>query len=219
MNSDPYKVLGVSPNASDEEIKKAYRSLAKKYHPDVNPGNKDAERKMNEINAAYDQIKNPQASQQQYGGYNPGAGGFGGFGGFGSGFGGYSSRQSSYQEQESDSNSIRAAMNYIRTRHFREALNALSGVPEKERNARWFYLCAVANYGLGNRIAAVENAERAAMMEPDNAEYQSLLNELKGGGSFYTAYSKGFPASSLNGSVCAGVCLASLLCRFCPCYC
>ena len=55
MISDPYKVLGVSPDASDEEIQKAYRRLVKKYHPDVNPGDESAERKMREINAAYDQ--------------------------------------------------------------------------------------------------------------------------------------------------------------------
>ena len=60
MISDPYKVLGVAPNASDEEIKAAYRALAKKYHPDLNPGDEKAARRMNEINAAYDQIKNPQ---------------------------------------------------------------------------------------------------------------------------------------------------------------
>ena len=205
MNSDPYKVLGVSPNASDEEIKKAYRALAKKYHPDVNPGNAEAERRMNEINAAYDQIKNPQSNQQS------------GFGGYGAGFGGYSSR--SYQESGEESNSIRAALNYIRTRHFNEALNALAGVPAGERNAKWYYLNAIAHYGLGNRIAAMENARRAVAMEPNNYDYQSLLNELQGGGSFYTTYSQGFPTSPVGNNVCLGVCLASLLCRFCPCFC
>ena len=57
MIQDPYKVLGVRPDASDEEIKRAYRELAKKYHPDRNPGDAEAARRMQEINAAYDQIK------------------------------------------------------------------------------------------------------------------------------------------------------------------
>ena len=69
--TDPYKVLGVSPNASDEEIKKAYRRLAKQYHPDRNPGDATAAKKMQEVNAAYEQIKNPEKAQKQQGGYNP----------------------------------------------------------------------------------------------------------------------------------------------------
>ena len=72
---DPYEVLGVSRDASDEEVKKAYRQLAKKYHPDVNPGDKTAEEKMKEVNAAYDAIKSGAAAgygqqgQQSYGGF------------------------------------------------------------------------------------------------------------------------------------------------------
>lgn len=65
MDSDPYQVLGVAPGASEEEIRQAYRRLAKKYHPDLNPGDKSAAQKMNEVNAAYDALKNPQAYRQQ----------------------------------------------------------------------------------------------------------------------------------------------------------
>ena len=71
MNRDPYQVLGVSPGASDEEVTKAYRKLAKKYHPDLNPGDASAAEKMSEINAAYDQIKNgyTPTSSSTSGGY------------------------------------------------------------------------------------------------------------------------------------------------------
>ena len=68
MIDDPYKVLGVSPDASDEEIKRAYRRLAKQYHPDLNPGDEVAAKKMQQINAAYDQSKNPEKNRQQSGG-------------------------------------------------------------------------------------------------------------------------------------------------------
>jgi molecular chaperone DnaJ len=69
---DPYEILGLSPGASDDEVKKAYRALAKKYHPDANPGDKVAEQKMKDINAAYDMIINkkyrPQSSNPFTGG-------------------------------------------------------------------------------------------------------------------------------------------------------
>ena len=209
MASDPYKVLGVSPDASDDEIKKAYRSLAKKYHPDVNPGNKEAERKMNEVNSAYDQIKNPQQAPGGYGG----AGGYGSYTryGAGQGFGGF------YSEQENEPTALRAALNYIRTGHYREALTALEGVPASERNARWHYLYAFANYGLGNRIVALEHVETAVRLEPDNMEYRSLLEEMRQGGNFYRGFNQGFPTAGIGSSLCLGLCLANLLCRFCTC--
>lgn len=203
MVSDPYKVLGVSPDASDEEIKKAYRDLAKKYHPDLHPGDKECERRMNEINAAYDQIKNGPAPGS-YAGY--GGGGFGGA---------YSGTRP--EANEGESTAMRAAMNYIMTGHFSEALNALSGVPGAERNGRWYYLSAMANAGLGNLILAREQAETACRMEPGNAEYRSFLNELQRGGSFYTARSGHFPSVGIGESICLWLCAANLFCRFCPC--
>ena len=94
--TDPYSVLGVSRDASDDEIKKAYRNLSRKYHPDANPGDKEAEAKFKEASEAYSVLSDPQKRQQydqfghaafeQGGG---GAGGFGGFGGFDFGRSGY----------------------------------------------------------------------------------------------------------------------------------
>ena len=74
MVDDPYKVLGVSRDATDDEIKRAYRALAKKFHPDLNPGDQEAARKMQEVNEAYDQIKNPEKYAQQT---NPGGNPYG----------------------------------------------------------------------------------------------------------------------------------------------
>ena len=96
MVDDPYKVLGLSPDASDEEVKRAYRTLAKKYHPDLNPGDQEAARKMQQVNEAYDQIKNPEKYARQSAS-SGGAGSYGSpFGGFGyDPFGGYQQRRAS----------------------------------------------------------------------------------------------------------------------------
>ena len=110
MIEDPYKVLGVSPDASDEEIKRAYRNLAKKYHPDLNPGDKEAARKMQEVNAAYEQIKNPEKAQANQGGYGS-QGGYGG--GYYDPFGGYRQQQS-YGSQTADQDQL-AAYQYLRS--------------------------------------------------------------------------------------------------------
>ena len=206
MIDDPYKVLGVSPDASDEEIKRAYRNLAKKYHPDRNPGDETAAKKMQQINAAYEQIKNPGAAQQSgYSQYDP----FGGFGSYGS-YGGYNR---SYGESDSGDNYQKAAMNYIRYGRYQEALNALNNATD--RNARWYYLSALANNGLGNQVTALEHIRRAVSMEPDNQEYIEALNQIEHGGAAYRQQAGNFGGFEMRSNPCMNLCLCYLCQMFC----
>ena len=212
MIDDPYKVLGVSRDASDEEIKTAYRRLAKKYHPDLNPGDAEAAKKMQQVNAAYEQIKNPEkAAQNQRSGQSGGYGGgyydpFGGYGPFGGGYGQYGGSQQagdSYQQ---------AAYNYIRFGRYREAINALAN--SAQRNARWYYLSALANEGLGNQVTALEHIRRAVSMEPDNATYLDMLERMEHGGDTYRRTAGNFTGFS-GGSVCPSLCLCYFAQLFC----
>ena len=196
MYQDPYKVLGVSPGASDEEVKKAYRELTKKYHPDLNPGDPTAAEKMNEINAAYDQIKNGGAQQSAYGQAGQYQQSYGGYTAYGpwSDWANWAGAQS--QTRQSERSEYTAARNYIRNGMYREALNALSGVPIPERDGRWYYLTAAANMYMGNKVSALENAKRAVEIEPENTEYRRLLEQLQGGGDFYDDYTTTYSSLS-----------------------
>ena len=204
MIDDPYKVLGVSPDASDEDIKRAYRRLAKKYHPDLNPGDVEAARKMQEVNAAYEQIKNPEKAQP-----NPGYGGQRPYGGYGyDPFGGY---QRTYQ-QTGDAYQ-QGAYNYIRFGRYQEALNILNNATE--RDARWYYLSALANNGLGNQVTALEHIRRAVSMEPDNMEYLRALDQIENGGAAYRQTAGNYRGFTTVGNPCASMCLCWLVNCFC----
>ena len=209
MIDDPYKVLGVSRDASDEEIKRAYRRLAKKYHPDLNPGDAEAARKMQEVNAAYEQIKDPEkAAQNPSGGYNPyGSGGYNPFGS-----GGYDPFGSSYRQSTGPSYQQSAAQ-YIRFGRYREALNTLEA--SSDRDARWYYLSALANDGLGNQVTALEHIRRAVSMEPDNPEYLRVLDAMESGGSAYRQRTGDFRGFSMGATPCSSLCLCYLLQLFC----
>ena len=209
MIDDPYKVLGVSRDASDEEIKRAYRRLAKKYHPDLNPGDTEAARKMQEVNAAYEQIKDPdKAAQNSSGSYNPyGSGGYNPFGS-----GGYDPFGSSYRQSSGPSYQQSAAQ-YIRFGRYREALNTLEA--SSDRDARWYYLSALANDGLGNQVTALEHIRRAVSMEPDNPEYIRVLDAMESGGSAYRQRTGDFRGFSMGATPCSSLCLCYLLQLFC----
>lgn len=206
MIDDPYRVLGVSPDASDEEIKRAYRKLAKQYHPDLHPGDEAAARKMQEINAAYEQIKNPEKA-----GPTAGQGGYGGYGGYrGDPFGGYR-QQRGYTNPAGDAYQ-QAAYQYIRYGQYAEALNALGN--STQRDAQWYYLSALANDGMGNQVTALEHIRKAVSMDPDNPVYLDALNRIEHGGDAYRRQAGNFKGFGMQGGICPSLCLCWLT-QFC----
>ena len=164
MMNDPYSILGVTRGATDKEIKKAYRQMSRKYHPDSysDASQKQwAEGKFREVQEAYNQIVNERSGrgQQSYGGYGTG--------------------QQNYSEEDQH---LMAAMNYIRARRYNEAINVLNSI--ENRSARWYFFSSIANSGLGNNVVALDYAKRAVDMDPGNREYQQYDQQLQKGGMY-----------------------------------
>ena len=220
---DPYQVLGISQGASDEEIKKAYRSLSRKYHPDANvnnPNRNQAEEKFKQVQQAYDQIMKEKQQGTSYGGYGNSYGGggnseysdfggFGGFGGYGNFYGG-----NAYREENTR---LQAAANYLRNGYYREALNVLNDMPLSERNGRWYYYSSMANYRMGNTATALEHIRRAVELEPSNIQYRQFQQNLEYGGTWYTTMGSGYESPYSGSSWCLRMLLLNLFCNFCCC--
>lgn len=232
--TDPYTILGVAQSASDDDVKKAYRSLCKKYHPDLNPDNPAAEEKFKEVQNAYNDVMNmrkngytgPASAYRQQSGQTGGQYAYGPFGGFSfdeeffnSVFGGAAGSGYRANSTQTESNLMRAAANYINARHYREALTVLGDVPAAEQNARWHYYSALANAGVNNRLNAIEHAQQAVNLEPNSLEYQRLLQQLKGNAQSYRTTSAGYqnPGVSL-GRICISAWILQFCCGrfFCP---
>lgn len=212
--TDPYQILGVPRGASEEEIKKAYRQLSRKYHPDANINNPDranAEEKFKQIQQAYQQIMDEREKGYSGSYYGQGTGGFGSYQGFGGRYG-YGSGGTGQDEEYAMH--LKAAANYIQNRYYHEAQNVLNQM--KDRTGQWYYLSAMANMGLGNNLMALEHAREATIQEPYNQQYQQLVRHLEAGGSWYQdmqgAY--GTPAD-MGGGFCIRLCIANMICNIC----
>ncbi len=192
--NDPYSVLGVSPSASDDEIKKAYRDLARKYHPDNyqnNPLAELAQEKMKDINEAYDAITRSRSggstgrSQGSYGSYG------------------------SYQSASSGDPLYAQVRQAINMGDLARAEQLLDGVTN--RDAAWYFLSGAVAQRKGWLDEAQRNYQMACSMEPNNLEYQQALRTVRyGGGNMYRQ------SSYQNGCDGCDICTA-LMCLNCLC--
>ena len=199
---DPYSVLGVSQSASDEEVKKAYRELARKYHPDNyqnNPLADLAEEKMKEINEAYDSI-----TKMRSGGGQQSAGGYRASGNAQN----YAGQQGYSYGQDPTFARIR---NLIHAGNLAAAEQMLYGTPLK--NGEWYFLAGSIAYRKGWLDEAMQNYHRAVQMDPNNMEYRQALNMMQQRGGGYRPY--GYSSSTDMMDCCTTMMCLQCLCGGC----
>lgn len=197
---DPYKVLGVSRDADEETIKKAYRELVKKYHPDryVNtPMSEMASEKMKEINEAYDMLTNKNTNSSSYGSYNP-------YGSYGYGTSG-----------DYSTVSFDTVRRLIAARRLVEAEAMLNRL---EHNAEWYYLMGVIYMNKGWYSQGMEYINKARQMDPANPEYQATSSGFGQNSRNYRDVV--FTTNNPMCGMCPSLCLSWLCCNFCNlCWC
>lgn len=201
---DPYEVLGVPRNADEETIKKAYRELIKKYHPDkyVNSPLADvASEKTKEINRAYDMLTGKNTDNAGTQGYG-GAYGYGGYS--------YNTGQDSYAN-------VRALLTMNRTAQAEAMLNRLA------KNAEWYYLMGVICLRKGWYDQGVANLRRAVELDPNNIEYRGALDNITRRNTTYTTYTGtntwADPCTACATCPCPIICLPCGCCSPCDCNC
>jgi len=191
---NPYEVLGVSRNASIDEIKRAYKELSRKYHPDSyvgNPLSSLAEEKFKQVQEAYDAIM-----KEKNGDFN------------------YTDNYNNNGYSNGESSEMAEVYNLLGRRAYSQALSLLDSMPN--RNAKWYYYSAIAQVGLGNNLRGMEYARMAVSMEPNNIEYQNLVNRLSFQGNRYgevrNVYRGGRSGFDDASDLCCKLWLADTLC-------
>ena len=197
--NDPYQTLGVSENASDEEIKKAYRDLARKHHPDNyhdNPLADLAQEKMKEINAAYEEINRRRSGGNRTSG--------GSYGGYQQQYGQYQGRSSSSVLQQ-----VRIA---IQSGDLSRAEALLANY--SDHNAEWNFLRGAVCYRRGWMDEAKRYYQPACQMDPGNPEYRQALEFMeKGTQSAYRPGGQQFGTDACTGNPCVPLCCLWALCN------
>lgn len=199
--TDPYKVLGVSPNATDEEVKKAYRELARKYHPDKYRDSDLADvanEKMKEINAAYEEIQKMRAE----GGTGTGSS-YGSYGSYGTGNAGSAGNPKFTQ--------IRILIN---NGNITEAERLLYEVDVNDRAAEWNFLMGCVELKKGNTFDASRYFDTACSLDPSNAEYSNMRMRMRSFGSPYGGTGNPHGCGMSGCDMCS-----SLICADCCCEC
>ena len=197
--SDPYRILGVPPGATDDEVKTAYRELAKKYHPDKYAGSPLADlagEKMKEINEAYDTVMKERRSR-------------------GSSGGGYAGGSTYGYSQASNFSDVRS---YVMSGRVADAEQILDGTPQERRDAEWYFLKATVLYKRGWLDEAYNDFSRACSMDPGNLEYRTAFNRVAGQRS--GMYGGDDPNVRRYGGcdgcdVCTSLCVANMCCNCC----
>ena len=203
--NDPYSVLGVDPSASDEEIKRTYRELARKYHPDNYQNNHLAdlaEEKMKEINEAYDTITRNRAGNS--------SGGYGSAGAYQT-----QGQQYGYQRQENGSTVFAQARQCINRGDINGAEQLLRSAPQQ--TAEWHFLYGHIAYQKGWLDEATQHFRIACNMEPGNSEYRQTLSMMQRGGFGYRPAAYGSTnCNPLTACLCFSM-MAPGSCFFVPC--